>query len=65
MQYLDVDTGAISGYGSTYLRLVGKVAQRAGDHSHEDEGEPGIARRPAEVLVAVGVNLYFQQCVST
>lgn len=38
-----------------YLRLVGNVAQGAGDQGHVEEREPGMARRPAEVLVAVGV----------
>lgn len=33
--------------------LIGNVAQCARDRNHVDEREPGMARGPAEVLVAV------------
>lgn len=38
-----------------YLVLVGKVAQDTGDQAHVDERDHGMARGPAPVLVAVGI----------
>lgn len=39
----------------TYLVLVGKVAQDAGNQAHVDEREHGMTRGPAPVLVTVGI----------
>ena len=47
----------------TYLGLVGDVGQNTGDQAHVHKGQPGMARSPAEVLVAVGVE--FCSSVST
>lgn len=47
---------------NAYLGSVGKVGQSTGDGDHVHKGHPCIARGPAEVLVAVGVE--FCQSVS-
>jgi hypothetical protein len=38
-----------------YLVVVGEVAENTGDQAHVDEGDHGMARGPAPVLVAVGI----------
>jgi hypothetical protein len=39
----------------SYLILIGKVADNTGDQAHVDEGDHGMARGPAPVLVAVRI----------
>lgn len=40
---------------NAYIGPVGKVGQSTGDGDYVHKGHPGIARGPAEVLVAIGV----------
>lgn len=46
------------GTPGTYLGLIGDSRQGSGDGEHVDDGGPGVARAKAEVLVAVGVELW-------
>ena len=48
-------TQAIPPPCNSYLVVVSKVGQNTGDQSHVDEREHGMARGPAPVLVAVGI----------
>lgn len=43
---------------TSYLVLVGKVAEYTGDQTHVDKGDQGLARGRPPVLVAVGIEFY-------
>lgn len=47
----------------TYIRIIRDDTQRSGNGNHIEDGEESMARRPAEVLVAVCVN--FCECQPT
>lgn len=47
----------------SYLGLVGNISQNTGDDTHVHNRQPSMARGPAEVLVAVGVEFYVDQSV--
>lgn len=46
------------GRSGTYLGLVGDKGQGSRNSDRVDNGGPGVARGPAEVLVSVGVELW-------
>lgn len=47
----------------SYLGLVGNISQDTGNDTHVQNRQPSMARGPAEVLVAVGVEFYVDQSV--
>jgi len=53
--YIRVSNNRKGGEIDSYIGLVGNPAKSTGDHSHVDERDPGMARGPAPVLVAIGV----------